>query len=251
MQEAVSLLPTQPPGISFFPPWALTLQAGMPLYTYTCLAWQHLMALGLTCSGTKKGRERKGRDRKRWICPSTVSQSRWTGPNPSNVMKPAVFFFPLIVLQLPFLPLSFAPVPFSSYVLPPIESTNVTRHDSHIITDLCCLADIQRDIPAARTLKLSLSLMMDQKASLLISGIGRKDGTGHMLEPFVLHLWNADDHKLWAKQRQQQPDPFQWVLHAKPSASQDCLTFRSTPSRFPCQDSCISCSFCLERSSLR
>lgn len=62
------------------------------------------------------------------------------------------------------------------------------RHDSHIITDLCCLADIQRDIPAARTLKLSLSLMMDQKASLLISGIGRRDGTGHMLEPSVLHL---------------------------------------------------------------
>lgn len=93
MQEAVSLLPTQPPGISFFPPWALTLQAGMPLYTYTCLAWQHLMALGLTCSGTKKGRERKGRDRKRWICPNTVSQSTWTGPNPSNVMKAAMFFF--------------------------------------------------------------------------------------------------------------------------------------------------------------
>jgi len=93
IHEAVSLLPTQPPGISFFPPWALSLQAGMPLYTYTCLAWQHLMALGLTCSGTKKGRERKGRDRKRWICPSTVSQSTWTGPNPSNVMKPALFFF--------------------------------------------------------------------------------------------------------------------------------------------------------------
>ena len=62
------------------------------------------------------------------------------------------------------------------------------RHDSHIITDLCCLADIQHDIPAARTLKFSLSLMMDQKASLLISGIGRRDGTGHMLEPSVLHL---------------------------------------------------------------
>lgn len=93
IHEAVSLLPTQSPGISFFPPWALTLQAGMPLYTYTCLAWQHLMALGLTCSGTKKGRERKGRDRKRSICPNTVSQSTWTGPNPGNVMKPVVFFF--------------------------------------------------------------------------------------------------------------------------------------------------------------
>ena len=93
IHEAVSLLPTQSPGISFFPPWALTLQAGMPLYTYTCLAWQHLMALGLTCSGTKKGKERKGRDRKRWLCPNTVSQSTWTGPNPSNVMKPAVFCF--------------------------------------------------------------------------------------------------------------------------------------------------------------
>ena len=100
-------------------------------------------------------------------------------------MKPAVFFFPpSLSSSFP----SFAPVPFSSYVLPPIESTNVTRHDSHIITDLCCLADIQRDVPAARTLKLSLSLMMDQKASLLISGIGRRDGTGHMLEPSVLHL---------------------------------------------------------------
>ena len=85
-------LPTQSPVISFFLSWALTPQAGMPLYTYTCLAWQHLMALGLTCSGTKKGRERKGRDKKRWICPNTVSQSTWTGPNPSNVMKPAVFF---------------------------------------------------------------------------------------------------------------------------------------------------------------
>ena len=160
-------------------------------------------------------------------------------------------FFPVIVFQLPFLPLSFAPVPFFSYALPSIKSTNVTRHDSLIITDLCCLADIQRDIPVAGTLKLSLSLMMDQKASCLISEICRREGAGYILEPSVLHLWNADDHKLWEKQRQQEPDPFQWLLHAKPSASQDCLTFRSTPSRFPCQDSCISCSFCLECSSLR
>ena len=64
------------------------------------------------------------------------------------------------------------------------------RHDSHIISDLCCLADIQPDIPAGGTLKLSLSLslMMDQKVSLLISGMGRREGAGHTLEPSVLHL---------------------------------------------------------------
>ena len=63
------------------------------------------------------------------------------------------------------------------------------------------MADIQSDFPADRTLKLSLSLMMDQKASLLISGIGRREGAGHMLEPSVLHLWNADDHKLCERHR--------------------------------------------------
>ena len=67
-------------------------------------------------------------------------------------------------------------------------SVNILRHDSHIITDLCCLADIQRDIPVAGTLKLSLSLMMDQKASCLISEICRREGAGYILEPSVLHL---------------------------------------------------------------
>ena len=95
VHEAVSLLPTQTPGISFFPPWALTLQAGMSLYTHRCLTWRHLTVLWLTCSGTEKRRERKGRDRRTWVCPNTVSQSTWTGPNTSNVMKPVVlpFFF--------------------------------------------------------------------------------------------------------------------------------------------------------------
>ena len=45
-------------------------------------------------SHKKKGRERKGRDRKTSICPNTVSQSTWTGPNPGNVMKPVFFVFP-------------------------------------------------------------------------------------------------------------------------------------------------------------
>ena len=41
-------------------------------------------------------------------------------------------------------------------------------------------------IPAAGTLKLTLSLMMDQKASLLTSDIGRREYAGLMLEPSVL-----------------------------------------------------------------
>ena len=46
----------------------------------------------------------------------------------------------------------------------------------------------QCDIPVAGTLKLSLFLMMDQKASRLISEICRREGAGYILEPSVLHL---------------------------------------------------------------
>ena len=58
-----------------------------------------------------------------------------------------------------------------------------------------------------------LSLMMDQKVSPLISGIGRREGAGHTLEPSVLHLWNVDDYKLWEKQRKQHQTPFkEWYM---------------------------------------
>ena len=120
IHEAVSLLPTQSPGISFFPPWALTLQAGMPLYTYTCLAWQHLMALGLTCSVTKKreGKERVGTGKGQYVLIPSANQ-RELGQTQAMWWSQSFLFFPLTVLQLPFLPLSFAPVLFSFKSFPP------------------------------------------------------------------------------------------------------------------------------------
>ena len=173
----------------------------MPLYTYTCLAWQHLMALGLTCSGTKKGRERKGRDRKTSICPNTVSQSTWTGPNPGNVMKPVFFVFsphcPPISLAASVL------CPSSFFFLSPALHQEYQCYKEwfpYYYWSLLLGWHSAWHPCSWDTHTLSLSLMMDQKASLLISGIGRREGAGHMLEPSVLHLWNADDHKLWEKQ---------------------------------------------------
>lgn len=104
-------------------------------------------------------------------------------------MKPVGFFFSPHCPPTS-LPASVSPQFLFSLSPPSMKSANVMGHDSHSITDLCSLADIQRDIPADRDTH-SLSLMMDQKASLLISGIGRREGAGHMLEPSVLHLWNG------------------------------------------------------------
>ena len=105
IHEAVSLLPTQSPGISFFPPWALTLQAGMPLYTYTCLAWQHLMALGLTCSVTKKreGKERVGTGKGQYVLIQSANQ-RELGQTQAmwwSQLFVVVFLFPSLPSNFP------------------------------------------------------------------------------------------------------------------------------------------------------
>ena len=71
-------------------------------------------------------------------------------------------------------------------------------------------------IPAAGTLKLTLSLMMDQKASLLTSDIGRREYAGLMLEPSVLPCGMQMTTDYGRKQRQQHHAPFkEWCMQTQ------------------------------------
>ena len=119
-------------------------------------------------------------------------------------MKPLVFIFSLSS-SFPLLPPSFAPVAFS-FLSPALHQEEqycealFPHYNWYPLVDWhsAWMLSSQQLVYSS-----SLSLIMDQKVSLLISGIARREGAGHMLEPWVLHLWNADDHKLWEKQRQQ------------------------------------------------